>query len=123
MRDTDDETIKFLPTPDFLEAGKFKLPRNVLKDKGSDEYHKYYSSKVEKQTAAEGQSQLSIVNYASLAFVCGLKSEQAKEYVTDMFAQLVEVNRKQSKEVKLTLKHFGYLNLYRNGELSFTHLE
>lgn len=38
--------IVFYPSPEFLDAGKFKLSRDMLKDKGADEYSKFYAAKI-----------------------------------------------------------------------------
>lgn len=40
LRQVQDESvvITFLPSPEYLEAGKFKLPREVLKEKGAESY-------------------------------------------------------------------------------------
>jgi len=40
-----------------------------------------------------------------------------------LFATLIETNRKLQKEVKLNLYNFGTLQLFKNGELSFSQCE
>ena len=45
QRNTNKSVIVFYPSPDYLDAGKFKLPREMLKDKGSQDYAKFYASK------------------------------------------------------------------------------
>lgn len=34
---------RFFPSPEFQEAGKFKMLRDILKEKGSIEYSDFYS--------------------------------------------------------------------------------
>jgi hypothetical protein len=51
--------------------------------------------------------------------VCGVKAEQVKQYLTDLFTILIEKNRKGTKEVRLNFEGLGSLRLYKNGELSF----
>lgn len=63
------------------------------------------------------------VNFGSIGIVSGVKAEQAKKYLTDLFAILIETNRKHNKEVRLNFRQLGSLCLYKNGELSFTTLD
>ena len=53
--------------------------------------------------------------------VCNIKAEKAKQTLTDIFACLVEMSRKQrnSKEFKLSLKSFGHIVVSKSGQISF----
>ena len=53
--------------------------------------------------------------------VSGVKPEQAKMFLHDIFEILIDTNRKMTKEVRLNLR-FGCMRLYKNGELSFDYL-
>jgi hypothetical protein len=44
--------IRFYPSPEFLDAGKFKLLRETLRDKGTCEYASYYAKKMGKSDEA-----------------------------------------------------------------------
>jgi len=84
------ELIRFYPSPEYLEAGKFKLLRDILKEKGSSDYAAYYLKKhnggCEEGSAAEGViPKVLMLNFGALAMVSGVKAEQAKQYITDLF--------------------------------------
>lgn len=119
--------VRFYPSPEYLEAGKFKLLREILKEKGSQDYLRFYNSKVESVTrgetaSVEGRPIVSL-NFGAIAMVSGVKAEQAKQFLSELFALLIETNRKLTKEVKLSFKQFGNLHLYKNGELSFVSIQ
>ena len=40
------EIIRYYPSPEYLEAGKFKLDRRTLKEKGVDTYSEFYTKKL-----------------------------------------------------------------------------
>ena len=66
-----DGPIHFYPTQEYLDNGKFKLPkfmRNQMTEAGLS-YEAYYSTKLE---------DLSLLNFGSLAQVCNLQDEQVK---------------------------------------------
>lgn len=58
----------YYPSKDYLEAGKFKLSRSILKEKGDQEYEALYANVL-------ASEQLISVNFGSIAIVCGVKSE------------------------------------------------
>jgi hypothetical protein len=71
--------IVFYPSPEYLDAGKFKLSREMLREKGSDDYSKYYSAKVSGEVNDKAtQPPIISLNFGALAIVSGVKSEQAK---------------------------------------------
>ena len=43
-----DDQIRFYPSPEFLDAGKFKLLRDTLREKGNNEYSQLYNKKMGK---------------------------------------------------------------------------
>ena len=64
----EDDQTRFYPTVQFLEAGKFKLPRDILKQKGNDDYAKLYQDKTAEQD-------LMLLNFGALAIVSGIKQD------------------------------------------------
>ena len=110
----DGDKLRFLASPEYLEAGKFRLPRDVLKEKGSEDYSKFY----EKITGCQ-EGEMPVLNFGAIAIVSGLKADKAQTYLTDLFALLIENSRKTTKEVRMSFGSFGELILYRNGELGF----
>jgi len=88
------------------------LPREILKQKGNDDYLKLYQEKTKELETA-------CLNFGALAIVSGIKQDQAKQFLTDLFALLIEINRKNTKEVRLNFSGLGSLRLFKNGELSF----
>ena len=85
-----------------------------MKEKGDRDYASHYASVIEKHS-----DNVVKLNFGSIGIVCGIKAEQAKQILTDIFAGLIELCRKQTGEVRLTFIRFGSLILYKNGELSF----
>jgi hypothetical protein len=63
------------------------------------------------------------MNFGSIGSVCNLQQDATKQYLTDIFSCLIEINRKTKKEVKLQLGAgagaFGALHLFSNGEIYF----
>ena len=49
------------------------------------------------------------VNFAALGMVVGIKADLSRQYLSDIFACLIETNRKLQKEVKINLSSTGYL--------------
>jgi hypothetical protein len=68
-----DDNIIFYPSFEYLDAGKYKLPKNILKEKGEKDYASFYASLGEKY--AENVVKL---NFGSIGIVCGIKAEQAR---------------------------------------------
>ena len=60
------------PSPEFVEAGKFKLLRAILKEKGSQDYATYYANKVQLENQ---ESHIHAINFGALAMVSGIKAE------------------------------------------------
>ena len=84
------DRFKFYPSPDFMEAGKFKMGRDLrkeLSDSQSNNYRELYESL--------GEAQL--LPYQSIASVCDISAEQAKQLVVDIFSGLIEVNTKTKR--------------------------
>jgi hypothetical protein len=111
----EDNGVTFYPSIEYLEAGKYKLPKSILRQKGeSKDYATFYSGVVQQNSDNTVK-----LNFGSIGIVCGVKAEQAKKILTDIFAGLIELCRKLTREVKLSFIRFGSLMLYKNGELSF----
>lgn len=55
LRSVEDEAVSvcFLPSPEYLEAGKFKLPRAVLREKGADSYASFYQKKLQNNQGSD----------------------------------------------------------------------
>ena len=56
------------------------------------------------------------VNYASIAIVCNVKGEYAKQVIQEIFQELISL---QQQEVKLTFKGFGQLKISKNRQIAF----
>ena len=61
------------------------------------------------------------INFGSVAVVCNIKAEKAKQILTDIFACVVELRRKHKSgcQIKIQLKNFGYLLVSKAGEFGF----
>lgn len=68
-----DEGVTFYPSVEYLDAGKFKLPKAILKEKGEREYAAMYSAILEKH-----KDNMVKLNFGSIGIVCGAKAEQAR---------------------------------------------
>jgi hypothetical protein len=57
------------------------------------------------------------LNFGSVAIVCNIKADKAKQILTDLFACMIELRRKHknSKDIRVNMKSFGYLNVAKNG--------
>lgn len=109
-----EDSIIFYPSVEYLDAGKYKLPKSILKEKGERDYASFYPSIEQKFS-----DNMVKLNFGSIGIVCGIKAEQARLILTDIFSGLIELCRKHTREVKLNFIRFGQLVLYKNGELSF----
>lgn len=56
---------------------------------------------------------------AALGIVTSLSEEAVRQILTDVFAALVEVSRRTTKEASLCLKGVGSLHLFKNRELAW----
>ena len=109
------QKCNFFPSPEYIEAGRFKLPKSIVSQLNSNPestYQTYYDSMVKDPLA---------LNFGSIAIVCNIKADKAKQILTDIFACLVELRRKHknSKDLKVQLKSLGHLCVSKSGELSF----
>ena len=95
------DSVVFYPSCEYLEAGKYKLPKSILKEKGERDYASFYASLLEKYVDNVK------LNFGSIGIVCGIKADQARQILTDIFAGLIELCRRLTREVKLTLIRFG----------------
>ena len=64
-----DETVVFYPSVEYLEAGKYKLSKSVLKEKGDRDYATFYTSLQEKYDDSVK------LNFGSIGIVCGIKPD------------------------------------------------
>lgn len=100
-----------------MEAGNFRLPQKTIKQMDGafsmQAYKDFYEAKVK-------ELEVSPINFASIAMVCNIKSEQAKSNLTDMFACLIELSRGKHSPVKLAMKGLGALHVLKNKEIFFS---
>jgi hypothetical protein len=50
--------------------------------------------------------------------VCNIKSERAKNILTDLFSCLIELGRSNHSVIKMGIQDYCSLNLYKNREFS-----
>ena len=102
------DQIKFYPSPEFVEAGRFKQAKWLKKEvdeSGCEGYKGHFS-------LIKESSDIQTLNFASLATVCESTAEIVKQILIDLFSCFVEVNRKTKKEVKVSFgKKLGFLCL------------
>jgi len=110
------DQIKFYPSPEYIEAGRFKQAkwlRQEVEEAESQDYAAFYSS-------LKAGTDVQTLNFASLATVCDSSADSVKQILVDLFSCLVEVNRKSKKEVKVNFgKQLGCLCLNLSGHLNF----
>lgn len=56
-----DEQVCYFPSPEFLEAGKFRLLRETLREKGSGEYSGLYLKKMGKSEEVAPSEEAQVV--------------------------------------------------------------
>ena len=105
-----------MPSPEYLEAGQFKLSKKLISDLGNDvsNYTAYYQNKLKELEPLN-------LNLSSIALVCNIKTEKAKICLHDLFACLIEMTRKETsnRKIAMTLRKFGVIEV-QNGQLSFS---
>mmetsp|Transcript_8219 Transcript_8219/g.9949 ORF Transcript_8219/g.9949 Transcript_8219/m.9949 type:complete len:295 (+) Transcript_8219:152-1036(+) len=122
--------VMYMPSPDYLEAGKFKLQRGMgsvcsklgLAEGAIDQMERYsqaYYGKLQSTVRSE-QAQIS---FASLSLVTSSTKEQVKRILTELFTALVDVSRKTGKEAHIKMKGLGTLYLFKNRELAFNPID
>ena len=116
-----DGNVVYMPSPEYLEAGKFKLSRTstssgvTTTDISSDKYNTEYKAKLQ----SVGKSELCQLSFASIAMVAGTQKDLTKRILTDIFACLIETSRKTQREARLKFKGLGTLHLFKNREIAF----
>jgi hypothetical protein len=114
-QDSDTQKVRLYPSPEFLDAGKFKHSKLIRQElsKFGNEYEKLFQHIKDEATSSDS---LISVQQSSIAATCGTQSEVVHQILTNFFACLIEINRKTKKEVKVSFgKTFGSLCINVNG--------
>lgn len=95
---------RFMPLPSYLEAGKFKLQKDLLNIDSSDEAggndKERYIFTYQKIKEL-GKHEISLLHFAAIGIVVSLSEESCKQILTDIFSGLVELSRRTGKEARL----------------------
>jgi hypothetical protein len=60
-----------------------------------------------------------LLSCVSIAAVTNLSKEMVQRILTDFFQAIIELSRRTQKEARIRVGPCGYLNLYKNRELTF----
>ena len=129
-------SVQFLPSPEYLEAGKFKISRHAkMVDTQNLNLNKlYYRESYDQLLAVSDyytlfdrpseclgykKSDLALVSSASISTVTNVSKDKVARILTDFFQGLIEVSRRTNKEAKICVGACGHLLLQKNRELSF----
>ena len=89
-------TCKFYPSPEYLEAGNFKMHRDLYQEFNGSTYPLFYNHLLKDKDIIP-------VNFSSIAMVCNIKTDKAKGILTDIFSCLIELGRSNHSVIKMNL--------------------
>ena len=112
--------MQFLPSPDFLERGRFKLQKSIREAQLTQTECLTYKENYDK-VIQESKSNLTNLSIEAIAALAEVSVDLTKRILNDVFQELADMTRRSNREARLFIKNLGYLLVFKNRELAFQH--